>query len=59
MARPASSYVPGQSDWKNGQPTDSNPTYGGLHFDEKKGWVTRSGDPIKVSSERVVTDRSL
>lgn len=41
----------GVNDWKDGQPTDTNPTYGGLHYEEGRGWCTRSGDSIKMSSE--------
>jgi hypothetical protein len=45
------SNCPGVDHWKNGQPTDSNPTYAGLHYEDGKGWVTRDGNPIRLKSE--------
>lgn len=38
-------------DWENGQPTDTNPSYGGMHFEEGKGWCNSSGEQIRLNSE--------
>lgn len=39
----------GWDDWKDGQPTDSNPSYGGAHFEQGKGWCNPEGEPIRLS----------
>lgn len=38
----------GYDDWKDGQPTESNPTYGGMHHEQGKGWCNSQGDPVRM-----------
>lgn len=48
----------GVDHWKNGQPTDDNPRYGGAHYEDGKGWCNSQGTPITMKpwdGERIST----
>lgn len=48
MSRPRPTA--GVDHWKDGQPTDSNPHYGGSHFESEKGWCNSQGEPIRTTT---------